>query len=274
MTGIAEYGGLRLAITTLTALPLRPGRLDRQTAERAMAWSPVVGIGVGALASLGIVVMRYATPEAGVQRLVPVGVGIALLALLTRGLHLDGLADTVDGLGVPGRERALEVMRQSDIGAFGVLALVLVVLLQVSALTTADIAQHGTRALICAVATGRIAITWACARDVPAARPTGLGALVAGTLPRAVPLAWSVFAVVAGSGWAYLDDRGRLPQALIQGVAIATALVVTRIVQARLVRRLGGITGDVLGALCEIATTLSLILSASLPGPAWFHGYY
>ncbi|MDQ1724215.1 MAG: adenosylcobinamide-GDP ribazoletransferase [Frankiaceae bacterium] len=271
MTGIPEYGGLRLAFTTLTALPMRAGRLDRQTAGRAMAWSPVVGVVVGALASAGIVVMRYASPESGVQRLLPVGVGIGLLALLTRGLHLDGLADTVDGLGVTGRERALDVMRQSDIGTFGVLALVLVVLLQASALTTADIAQHGTRSLICAVATGRIAITWACARDVPAARPSGLGALVAGTLPRMVPLAWSVFAVVAGSGWAYLDDRGRLPQALIQGLAIAVALIVARIVQARLVRRLGGITGDVLGALCEIATTVALVLAASLPGSAWFH---
>ena len=274
MTGIPEYGGLRLAITTLTALPMRAGRLDRETAGKAMAWSPAVGVGVGALASVGIVVMRYAIPEAGVQRLVPVGVGIALLALLTRGLHLDGLADTVDGLGVADRERSLDVMRQSDLGAFGVLALLLVVLLQTAALTTADIAQHGTRALICAVATGRIAITWACARGVPAARPNGLGALVAGTLPRVVPLAWSVIAVVAGSGWAYLDDRGRLPQALIQGVAIAVALLVARIVQARLVRRLGGISGDVLGALCEIATTVALVLGAAVPGADWFHHHY
>ena len=266
MTATPEYGGLRLAITTLTAFPLRPGQLDRRLAGRAMAWAPAVGAVLAAVASVGIVAMRYLTPGDGVQRMLPVVVGLGLMAVLTRGLHLDGLADTVDGLGVADRDRALDVMRQSDVGVFGVVALLLMVLLQVSALTTADIAQHGTRALVCAVATGRIAIAWGCTRGVPAARKGGLGAMVAGTVPRVVPLLWSVFAVVAGAGWAYLDDRGRLRQAVIQAVAIAVALLVARIAQARLVRRLGGITGDVLGALCEIATTVALVLAAAAPG--------
>ncbi|MCU1677928.1 MAG: adenosylcobinamide-GDP ribazoletransferase [Frankiales bacterium] len=268
---LPEYGGLRLALTTFSVAPVRGGRLDKRTAGQAVAWGPVVGLLLAAAAGLAIVVMRYATPAAGAQRLLPVTVGIAALAVLTRGLHLDGLADTVDGLGVADRARSLDIMRRSDIGAFGVVALMLVLLLQVTSLTAADLAQHGTRALVCAVVTGRIAITWACVRGVPSARPEGLGALVAGTLPRAVPLLWSAAAVVCGAGWAYLDDRGRVPQALVQGVAIVIALVAARAFQALLVRRLGGITGDVLGALCEVATTVALIVSAAAPALEWFH---
>jgi adenosylcobinamide-GDP ribazoletransferase len=214
--------------------------------------------------------MRYVQPLHGVQRLLPVAVGLALLALLTRGLHLDGLADTADALGVRDRARALEVMKQPAIGTFGALALLFVVLVQLSGLTAADVAQHGTRTFVLAVATGRIAITFACVRGVPAARPGGLGALVAGTLHRAVPILWSLAAVVLGAGWAYLDDRGRAPQAVIQSVAIVVALAVTRTVQGRLVRRFGGVTGDVLGALSEIATTIALALAAASPDNSWF----
>jgi adenosylcobinamide-GDP ribazoletransferase len=265
VTRIPEYGGLRLALTTFTALPVRGGQLDRRLAGRAMAWGPAVGALLAALAAIGIVAMRDVFAGDGVSRLIAGTTGIGLLAVLTRGLHLDGLADTVDGLGVPSRGRALAVMKQPDIGAFGVVALVLLLVLQVTSLTSADIAQHGTRALVLAVVTGRIAIAWACVSGVPAARPSGLGALVAGTVHRGVPLAWSVIAVVVGSGWAYLDDRGRARQAVIQGVAIVVALLVTRLVQARLVRRFGGITGDVLGALCEVATTVALLLAAASP---------
>ncbi len=270
MTSLPEYGGLRLALTTFTALPVRGGQLDRRTAGRAMAWGPAVGAGLAAVAAVGIVAMRFVSPGQGVPRLVAGTVGIGILALLTRGLHLDGLADTADALGVASRDRALAVMKQSDIGAFGVVALILVLALQVGSLTSADIAEHGTRSLVLAVATGRIAVAWACVSGVPAARPSGLGALVAGTVHRAVPLAWSVVAVGVGSGWAYLDDRGRVRQAVIQGLAIVLALAVARGVQARLVRRFGGVTGDVLGALCEIATTVALVFAAASPTTGWF----
>lgn len=267
---IREYAGLRLAVTTFTIVPLRPGALDRRTAGRAIAWGPAVGAALAAVASVGIVGMRYVEPLSGAQRLLPISVGIALLALFTRGLHLDGLADTADALGVQDRGRALDVMKEPAIGTFGVLALLFVVLVQVTGLTAADVAQHGTRALVLAVATGRIAIAFACVRGVPAARPGGLGALVAGTLPRAVPVLWSVAAVVAGAGWAYFDDRGRAPQALIQAGAIVVALAVALVVQGRLVRRFGGVTGDVLGALSELATTVALALAAANPDIQWF----
>jgi adenosylcobinamide-GDP ribazoletransferase len=260
-----EFAGLRLALTTFTIFPVAGARLDRRTAGRAMEWGPVVGAVLAAIASLAVVAMRYLSPSPGIHRLLPAVAGIGLMAVLTRGLHLDGLADTADALGVPDRERSLAVMKQSDIGAFGVVVLILVLLAQVTALTGADVFQHGTRALVCAVVAGRIAIMWACRAGVPAARPDGLGALVAGTVPLAAPMLWSLSAVAAGSAWAFVDDRGRWAQAIVQATAIIVALGAGGVAQSRLVRRFGGITGDMLGAVCEIATTVALVVAAAEP---------
>jgi adenosylcobinamide-GDP ribazoletransferase len=159
-------------------------------------------------------------------------------------------------------------MRRSDIGPLGVVTLVLTLLLQVAALSQAQSAGHGRgpAALIAAVVTGRLALTWACRRGVPAARPDGLGALVAGSVRPVVPAtataatlavataAVAISATVAGGrlGWT-------LPLAVAAGLATAFA------VQRHAVRRLGGITGDVLGALTEIATTVTLVVAAMGP---------
>nr|BFE88602.1 hypothetical protein GCM10020093_112030 [Planobispora longispora] len=115
---------------------------------------------------------------------------VGTLALLTRALHLDGLADLADGLG-SGRpaERALDIMKRSDIGPFGVVTLLLTLLAQVAALTEAASAGYGPPALAAACVAGRLALTWACREGVPTARPGGLGATVAGTVRRGPALA-------------------------------------------------------------------------------------
>jgi adenosylcobinamide-GDP ribazoletransferase len=234
--------GLRLALTTFTILPLRPGRVDRAAARIAMALGPLVG-GLLGLALGGAALGLRALHAPG---LVLGGVVVALGALLTRGLHLDGLADTVDGLGsYAGRERALEIMRAPDVGPFGVVALVSTLLIQAG--TVAALAGRPL-ALATALAAGRLAVTTAC-RGVPAARPDGLGALVAGTV-RLPELAVAVVAVaalgVAAAGW-----RG--PVAILAGLAAAL------LVLWHAWRRLGGITGDVLGALVEVGQTVTLV---------------
>jgi adenosylcobinamide-GDP ribazoletransferase len=202
----------------------------------------------------------------GAGSLTAAGLAVAVLALLTRGLHLDGLADLADGLGSakPAPE-ALDIMRRSDIGPFGVITLVLTLLIQVAALAHAETAgdARGPAALIAAVVTGRLALTWACRRGVAAARREGLGALVAGTVRPVIPAvitlavlaaavaAVTVSAVVIGEplGWT-------LPLAVAAGLAAAFVL------QRHAVRRLGGITGDVLGALIEVAATVTLVVAA------------
>ena len=246
--------GLRLAFTTLTVLRLRPGRVDRATAALAMSLAPVAGLALGA----GAAGVGLGLRAVGASALLAAVATVATTALLTRGLHLDGLADTADGLGsYADRGRALEIMRRPDIGPFGVVTLVLVLLAQVAA-TAALLARPWASAaagVVVAVTGGRVAITLACRRGVPAARPDGLGALVAGTVPAAVALLWAGV-VAAGSLPVVADRPGKGPLAVLLGLLAAHGVL------AHARRRLGGITGDVLGAMTEIAMTVILVITS------------
>lgn len=246
--------GLRLAFTTLTVVRLRPGRVDRATAAIAMSLAPVAGLALG-VAAAGVGLGLRAVGASALLAAVAV---VATTAGLTRGLHLDGLADTADGLGsYADRDRALAIMRASDIGPFGVVTLVLVLLAQVAA-TTALLGRPGASAaagVVTAVTGGRVAITLACRRGVPAARPEGLGALVAGTVPTPMALLW-VVALAAAAVPTVADRPGQGPLAVLLGLVAAHGLL------AHARRRLGGITGDVLGALSETTVTVILVVTS------------
>ncbi|WP_246213872.1 adenosylcobinamide-GDP ribazoletransferase [Kitasatospora viridis] len=249
MSGSAlRLPGLRFAFGTLTVFRVRVERWDREAGGRAMLAAPLVGLVLGALAGgLGALV----APRGG-PLLAAVAV-LAVLAGLTRGLHLDGLADVADGLG-SGKpaEDALRIMKQSDIGPFGVLTLVLLIVGQLAALEEqfAHSAERGlVAAVTCAVA-GRCALAWGCLRPVPAARPGGLGAMVAATVTPRAALAGTALAALAV---ALIGRHPRYALALILGQLAAAALL------RRCVRRFGGVTGDVLGALVETAGTAALL---------------
>ena len=268
--------GLRLSVTLLTVIPWRSAGDDaapgsgaappRAAAAAAMAWAPAVGLLLGAVAS-GVLLL--ADHPLGAGALTASVLAIGSLALLTRGLHLDGLADLADGLasGKPA-PAALDIMRRSDIGALGAVTLVLTLFLQVAALSQAESAGHGRgpAALIAAVVTARLAITWACRRGVPPARPDGLGALVAGSVRPVVPATASVVTLAAAAAAVAISATvagGALGWTL--PLAVAAGLGVAFAVQRHAVRRLGGITGDVLGALAEIAMTVTLVIAAMGP---------
>jgi adenosylcobinamide-GDP ribazoletransferase len=179
-------------------------------------------------------------------------IAVAVVALGSRGLHLDGLADTADGLAASyDRERALAVMRRGDTGPAGVATLVLVLLIQVAALS-ATAGRPWTTAI--AVVAGRSVLSLACARGVPSAREEGLGATVAGTVPVvaaiAVALATAVTAAAIATPW------------WAGALAVAAAYAVAFLLLWRCVRRLGGITGDVLGACVEVAVAAALVTLA------------
>lgn len=253
---------LRLALTTLTVARLRPpARLDRRTAGRAMALAPLVGLGLALAAAAPVYVLRvYAAPD-----LLAAALDVALLALLTRGLHLDGLVDVVDGLASyrdPEGTRA--VMKRPDAGPLGAAALVLVLLVQVAALASAVSQHRGTLSLCIAVMAGRLAMTAACVRT-PAAVPEGLGAMVAGTVRRGVTTTWGVVLTVGGAVALGADPdatRSAGLRALLAALAVLLGLLTARAVRSHVVRRVGGLTGDVLGALNEIATTVALVVLA------------
>ena len=236
--------------------------LPQATVAAAMAWAPAVGLLLGVIASA---VLLVADHPLGTGPLTAAGLAIGSLALLSRGLHLDGLADLADGLasGKPAPE-ALDIMRRSDIGPLGTVTLILTLLIQVAALSQAESAGHGRgpAALIAAVVTGRLALTWACRRGVAAARPDGLGALVAESVRPAIPAAATAATLAAAAAAVVISAAvvGK-PLGWTLPVAILAGLGAAFVVQRHAVRRLGGITGDVLGALAEIATTVTLVVA-------------
>lgn len=253
---------VRLAVGTLTRIPVpAPRTVDRRVAGRAMLLAPVVGLLLSLVVGIPAQVLVNVSPVGG---LLGAALAVAALAWLTRALHLDGLADTADALG-SGRPAAdaLAVARRSDIGPFGVVTLVLVLLVQVVAL--ADLLDRGAGAgsLVIAIVTGRLALTLACLRGIPAARPDGLGALVAGSVPRSagvgVALAWLALAA-ASVGAEHGGAAGLATGGAVIGGLLAAGLVVRL---AR--RRLGGITGDALGAMAEITAAVVLVILVAVP---------
>ena len=184
--------GLRTALSLFTVIPAGTGaELGEGDAVAAVRWLPAVGLllgGLGAGVLLGVaaggVSGEASGGASGPRRLLGAALAVALLALLTGGLHLDGLADTADGLGSrrPAAQ-ALDIMRRPDVGPMGVAALVLLLLIQVAALAAVPQTSLAAAALVLAAVTARVAVVLA--TGSPAARPGGFGALVAGRTPAA-----------------------------------------------------------------------------------------
>ncbi len=229
----------RLAVTMLTRLPA--GRIGHPPSLAASAWAfPLVGL------LPGLAVWAVFAALGG-----PVGAFAACLAgaLVTGGLHHDGLADFADGIGgARDRAQVLEIMRDSRIGSYGVLALVFAVALQ--ALSMAD-AAPGLAAFLFLGVASRLAMLAAMTR-LPAAREDGLGRMAAGG--RGL---WPGAALTAALGlWL---GAAAIPALVALGLAAAAV--------ARLARkRIGGQTGDVLGAAQLAAEVAGWVTLATLSG--------
>jgi len=230
----------------LTRLPApRSEAADAEAHGRSVLFYPLVGLLLGALI-------------AGVQRLlvaVDPGLQSALVlvawVLLTGGLHLDGLADSADAwAGSHGdRDKALRIMKDAASGPAGVTAVVLVLLLKFAALS-ALIRQDIWPALIIAPVLGRAAIVLLFL-TAPYVRPQGLGAAQAAHMPRRPAIAVLIVTVLVVIGF------GR------SGVwALAAGLALFLILRAMMLDRLGGTTGDTLGAACELVETVAVVAMA------------
>lgn len=241
--------GLRLALSWLTVVPISgSATVDRKAAAKAIAVTPIVGALLGGAAAAVLwLLLRVG--------LVPILAGlivVALLALSTRGMHVDGLADTFDGLGCYGPpERAREVMRSGGAGPFGVATIVVSIGAQSISLGVLGSSSLWI-AVVVAVTAGRVAVVAACRRGTPPASDTGFGSLVAGTQPLWAGVAWAA-ALIAASVPAVAGRWWQGP--LVVLVALSVAVVLVR----HCVRRFGGLSGDVLGAAVEVTVCVAAI---------------
>lgn len=246
-----------LATGTLTAVRVPPpSRVDRPVAGLAMVLAPLAVLPLGAVAAaLALLGSWLDLPPLAVAYVV-----LLALALGTRAFHWDGLADTADGLTASySSARSLEVMRTGPVGPAGVVAVVLVAGLQAAALAAVLRHEHGWLALGILVCASRSCLAVACVRGVPAARTDGLGATHIGSVPvvgALLSLALTIVLValagfVLGSVWPLLVGLVLMLSALL-------ALVF------RCVRRLDGITGDVLGAAVEVSFAVLVLAAAAI----------
>jgi adenosylcobinamide-GDP ribazoletransferase len=241
---VAELRGFLGAVAFLTRIPVGV-RLDAADVSRGGALFPLVGAGIGAVvgALADSLAGSLTAPLAAV-------VGLGAGAILTGALHLDALADTADALGAGSRERALEIMRDHSIGAYGTVALVLDLGAKFAALSALAGRGDALRFAVCAAAASRAAPVLLSAA-LPYARPgEGVGrALGAAGWGRGLVAAAIAAAFCVGLGGASL-------LAAAAGVLLAGGVLSQR--------WLGGVTGDVLGAVAEVAELAALVVAVAI----------
>jgi adenosylcobinamide-GDP ribazoletransferase len=238
---------LALAIGFMTRLPVgRTPALGTEALSRAAAWFPVVGVVVGGVAggahALGGLVLGPAPSTV-----------LALLAavLVTGALHEDGLADTADAIGAPvARARRLEILHDPRVGTYGALALGFALLLAFVALAPLDDERFLRAAIV-----GHVLARWSTlplSVALPPSAPTGSGTLVrAGATSTLAATAVAVGVCLAAAGWS------------AGATALAAASVTTAAGAAVAMRALGGVSGDVFGAVNKLVElTAYLVLAA------------
>jgi len=250
---MAPLRSLITAARFLTIVPVPGKGLDGPDAlGRASGWFPLVGLGLGlALAGLDWVLAWLFPP------LLSALLVLTVWKLVTGGIHLDGLADCLDGLGMRDPERRLAVMRDSRIGTFGALGLILLLLLALAAL--AELAPQLRRAgLTLAPVVGRYAPLLLARVFAPASPDSGYGAAFMRSVSAPAVAGGGVF--VAATAGVVFGLRGELAAAAGLGAALTAGAVFSH--------RLRGLTGDGLGAaveLAELGVLLAVVALARAP---------
>ena len=228
---------LRTAVGLLTIFHVRFGEIS----ARAFAYYPLIGLFIGLVLTVAQFLLRLALPN-----LVAAVLVVAVWAILTGGLHLDGFTDACDALfAATTRERRLEILRDVHLGSFGAAGLILLLMLK-----AVTVAKATTLApIFLAPILGRWAMTLAA--TFPPARADGMAVLFRAGLTRRVIFASTVFVTLA---CAFLGGFGL--------VAFVVASAITVLIVRFAMNRLGGLTGDVYGMICESVEVGILLMGA------------
>lgn len=241
---------LLIALGFLTILPIPvKGEFKPADMGKAMAFFPVAGAVIGGILVFADVVLSYILPGAVADFIL-----IAILALITGGLHLDGLADTCDGLyGGKTREDALAIMKDSRVGAIGAVGLIIIIGLKYTSLSSYSLALPLSlkySALFLMPVLSRWSMVLMACLSGYARQTKGTGKDFVETVTPLVLLTATIFACIAAGvmmGW-----RGGLAILFIGGFTLIGVVYFKK--------RLGGITGDVLGAVNEVNEVMVLLL--------------
>ena len=238
--------GLPAAIAYLTRIPVLAGAHSSDLQRAAFPWFPVVGAGIGALVGGAV----WLATAVNLPPLAAAALGVGAGLLVTGAFHEDGLADACDGLGAGGSpSRMLEIMRDPRLGTFGVAALVISLILQTSALA----ALPAGMVIPAAVAAHSSSRSWpAAAMFLPRAFPHGLAASLQQAAGKRARILCFLIGLVIAAALLQTASWTMLP-AGVTGALFAWWAV----------RRLGGVTGDVLGAVQQITLVATLLTLAA-----------
>ncbi|NLA29409.1 MAG: hypothetical protein GX875_07130 [Propionibacterium sp.] len=256
--------GLALTAGFFSIIPMPVlTQLGTDETRRALRWFPTLG----ALFGIAAGAVGAGTLLLSGSQLLAATLVVLVWQALTGAMHLDGLADSFDGLAALGSHkegrdaaRALEIMRTPDTGAMGVAAIVLALLVQVAALAAAPDAEALFALAILAPMTGRAAVLVASRPGVPAARKGGFGALFHEVTPLGQIIVQLIVLAAASAllGWWVAGFLGAL--GLVGALVIALGVSVVWV--HRLTSTFAGLTGDLFGALIEVTTTVTALAAA------------
>jgi adenosylcobinamide-GDP ribazoletransferase len=229
------------ALSLLTVLHFPPG--SSKISARAFAFFPPVGFGIGLVVAAASILLRMIVPG-----LVAASLVVGLWAAITGALHLDGFADACDGLfATTTRERRLEILRDVHLGAFGAVGLILLLIAKVAAVASLQTFAP----LVLAPILGRWAMVYAAV--YPSARREGMAVIFRAGLTRRELLIATAFAALCASALGWLGFA-----------AFVGAFVVATLIVRLALTRLGGLTGDIYGMICESVEVITLLI-----GTAW-----
>ncbi len=243
-----KLSDIAAAITLLTRLPL-PHAPGPRASIAASAWAwPIAGALVGAIGGASALAAGWL----GLPPAAAAGLALVAMTVTTGALHEDGLADCADGFwGGQDSARRLEIMTDSRLGSYGAMALILITGLRWAALAALIAAGTPFWPLVAAATLSRAPML-SLARRLPAARPGGLSAAVGPPGERAERTGW----VIAILALVLLAGAGALG-------AFAAVAVLSLWLARQAVSRIGGQTGDVLGASQQLAEAAALLALAA-----------